>query len=342
MNNSVSNNNTPIKFGKLELINKKSQLPEGTIIGKLISNGELFFDVIYKNTRYLFPIDPDIKIIILYFEGINKMAFFNIKREDQNGNVLLIKNKTRLIKLGNILKCADLFTQNNNDTDEFEELLRKRLKAKYFSLINDNGCYNPDLSIINGKLDELNTKLQNKCPLLSFKITNRFNLNTRQQNNYATEETDCLILCLMYNNDCISSILLQYIFYNKSMSISSFTHESSRGKKFNTLLRSVIIIIAPLIFCNSENIKLLRSDPINPISFWLLYKYFDIKINDENFNTLLSKSNSSTVKDKIFNYYQKSNSNRVVIDIPLSEKNIRTANELFDKLMSEEGGITCI
>ena len=76
-----------------------------------------------------------------------------------------------------------------------------------------------------------------------------------------------LILCLMYEGNCISSILLEY--NRNKITISSETYKVYESKKYNKLLRSTLLIIVTLLICNeSDNITHIESVAINPISAW--------------------------------------------------------------------------
>ena len=157
------------------------------------------------------------------------------------------------------------------------------------------------------KVVELNKILQSKCDKkLSLELgfhsdfKNRPNASINKDMNNPQ-----IILCLNYANDCISSIACKINKKTRSMEISSKTNATYESKKYNTLMRSVTLLVAPLIQFinarkkgnnksikkgNNKSVKKSRkttktvnkiiSRSINPISTLLLVKYFDAK-NDE-------------------------------------------------------------
>jgi hypothetical protein len=167
------------------------------------------------------------------------------------------------------------------------------------------------------KIKLLNVEIKKKCPQLSLEL-DYFNAFKNREN--LSINTDMInpqfVLCLNYDDNCISSIVCKINKKNKSMEISSKTHETHEGKKYNTLLRSAIMLVAPLIKYNtssrsvtrsrsrsrtrsrsksrrrvSNNITQIISRSINPISSLLLVKYFGAKnkdldkfIKDNNYN----------------------------------------------------------
>ena len=84
-----------------------------------------------------------------------------------------------------------------------------------------------------------------------------------------------LILCLYYNENCISSIILIYK-DEDTIGIDSNTYNNYQGNKYNTLLRAIVVILSSYIICNSKNISKISSNAINPISAWLLISNFDV------------------------------------------------------------------
>ena len=165
------------------------------------------------------------------------------------------------------------------------------------------------------KIAELNEKLQQKCLskgsetlILELDFYSKF----KERDNLSINEdmiNPHLVLCLnkMPENHCISSIACKINKINKTMEISSKTHTSHEGKKYNTLLRSAIMYAAKHIKykisksgsrqkskSNSKTksktkrkikSRLMRvtkiiSRSINPVSTLLLVKYFGA-INDD-------------------------------------------------------------
>ena len=107
------------------------------------------------------------------------------------------------------------------------------------------------------KIAELNEKLQRKCSgnkgspkgnkTLALELD--FYSKFKDRNNLSINEdmiNPHIVLCLnkMPENHCISSIACKINKADKTMEISSKTHTSHEGKKYNTLLRSAIMYAA--------------------------------------------------------------------------------------------------
>jgi hypothetical protein len=150
------------------------------------------------------------------------------------------------------------------------------------------------------KLKELDEILRKKCPNMSLEIG--FHKDFKKRENVSIYENMInpqIILCLNHGDACVSSIACKINKKTKTMEISSKTHENYEGKKYNTLLRSVIMLVAPFIKYKRATSKTRKSSAssrsrsvtkgnhyvqgsvakiisrsINPISTLLLVKYF--------------------------------------------------------------------
>jgi hypothetical protein len=101
------------------------------------------------------------------------------------------------------------------------------------------------------KIAELNEKLQRKCNI-SLILELDFYSQFKDRDNLSINEdmiNPHIVLCLnkMPENHCISSIACKINKADKTMEISSKTHTSHEGKKYNTLLRSAIMYAAKYI-----------------------------------------------------------------------------------------------
>ena len=149
----------------------------------------------------------------------------------------------------------------------------------------------------------LNAQLQKKCEKLSLEIGYHSELKNRPNVSiYENMKNPQIILCLNLGSHCISSIACKITKSTKSMEISSKTHEAHEGKKYNTLMRAVILLVASSIEfkipknlasskskrkSSSSKKKTRKAKPgavnkiisrsINPISTLLLVKYFNAK-----------------------------------------------------------------
>ena len=167
------------------------------------------------------------------------------------------------------------------------------------------------------KIAELNEKLQRKCSgnkgspkgsALALELD--FYSKFKDRNNLSINEdmiNPHIVLCLnkMPENHCISSIACKINKADKTMEISSKTHTSHEGKKYNTLLRSAIMYAAKYIKykiskstrkhkvkgktkgkTKSKNksgvahVTKIISRSINPVSTLLLVKYFGATNDD--------------------------------------------------------------
>ena len=182
------------------------------------------------------------------------------------------------------------------------------------------------------RLNELNRILKTKCPMLELKLNYLIN----QPGIVSTYFTENLTLCLYNQGNCISSIMCKLENYPQfgiteeedlererpipnSFEIASETNLSVQGRKFNKLLRAVLIIISnqiivdknrqivlpplikppvlssqstflprfpppPSVITESGNhIRYILSDTINPKSAWLLINYYNAEIVEDDF-----------------------------------------------------------
>jgi hypothetical protein len=162
------------------------------------------------------------------------------------------------------------------------------------------------------KVAVLNEQLQKKCKKLSLEIGFHSEFKNRPNVSiYENMKNPQIILCLNLGTHCISSIACKITKSTKSMEISSKTHEAHEGKKYNTLMRAVILLVASSIEfkmpknASSSNksknkskarsskrksrkattgtiakVNKIISRSINPISTLLLVKYFNAKNPD--------------------------------------------------------------
>ena len=157
------------------------------------------------------------------------------------------------------------------------------------------------------KVAILNAELQKKCKKLSLELG--FHAEFKNRPNVSINENMInpqIILCLNLGAQCVSSIACKITKKTRSMEISSKTHESHEGKKYNTLIRAVILLVASSIEYNvaksaiktsksrgkgknktkkamgktKKTVNKIISRSINPISTLLLVKYFNAHNDD--------------------------------------------------------------
>ena len=132
----------------------------------------------------------------------------------------------------------------------------------------------------------LNNKLHEKCNgELTLELGFFSDMVTRENVSYYEKNTEppIFLLCLNIKKEgkkhCISSISCKIS--EDEMEISSKTHQNYEGRKYNLLLRSAIVLLAPHMK-NEDGTQITQvvSRAINPISAFSMIKYFNAT-NDE-------------------------------------------------------------
>lgn len=138
----------------------------------------------------------------------------------------------------------------------------------------------PDLSKANIKIEEINAVLHKTCPNLSLHLDYVYNMDFPNSTVRSYSMSPSLVdplLCLYNEDGCISSISLNMSMYNRkenkydTIYIASKTDAMYENKKYNKLLRGVTILISNLI---SKDISRIFSETVNPVSTYMLMKYF--------------------------------------------------------------------
>jgi hypothetical protein len=192
------------------------------------------------------------------------------------------------------------------------------------------------------KIKEINNLLHTKCPNLQLEIDFIHHLAGNITKFSSNDNFNYLTLCLYDGLNCISSITISVLTNGTTIEISSKTHSNFEGKKYNKLLRAIIIVISKLLENTFENII---SIAINPISAWLLITYFNAIItpeeeeNEEFFKFLNEKGyDISNITKSIlteYNEYKRGNFG-MMLNIPLTEENILNAETKYEKIINEE------
>jgi hypothetical protein len=189
-----------------------------------------------------------------------------------------------------------------------------------------------DLNKAKEYIDKINEIIKIKCPNLYINLDYIYNMS-----GYLVQYTldpNYLLLCL-FNKDkgCISSIeLLIKIAYFNSYSISSKTNSNFENKKYNKLLRCIIILLMPLL-----GLDHLNSFAINPISAWLLITYYNAtipKIKDNNiFFKWIGKKEIN--KETLFEFF-KDSGNVISLKIIPDEITLKNAEKNLYKIVNHE------
>ncbi len=133
------------------------------------------------------------------------------------------------------------------------------------------------------KLTELNEQIKasmsKRCPGGPIQLSLDFVKDMNQAKeivSFKYLEPHDLLLCLNHTSGCLASIRLDLL--GNSLELSSKTHPSLEGKRYNTLLRCVVMILAPLF-----GVQKIVSNAIHTRSAYLMCRYFDGSIIDEEY-----------------------------------------------------------
>ena len=189
-------------------------------------------------------------------------------------------------------------------------------------------------------LSDLNNLLQKKCSNLEIRIGMMTEMPGKI-NVYSPKLKNSILVCLYYNNDCIASI--QLFKNDENIELRSFTNEMFSGKKYNTLLRFVLILISNKIKVNGQNITVLHSSALNPISAHLLMSKFNsMPVMDESNDIFLHFMNNLYKKErepgdmyKVVNEFYKINKEPIEFEIPLTREIIDKSMKNFKILVGE-------
>lgn len=152
------------------------------------------------------------------------------------------------------------------------------------SALNKLGTYLPikrnfqpyeelDLTRAKQELESLNQQLN--CINYRLSLDYIYNVEPNSTVNSYGFDTSNLILCIFEGTTCVASITFPILYDEensvKYIVISSYTNPSFEGKQLNTLLRSIVILIANQI---DPAIRFIYSEAVNPISAYLLMTKF--------------------------------------------------------------------
>ena len=250
-----------------------------------------------------------------------------------------------------VLKVNSQFYIVGKDTDEIVQKIIKIIKEEYTNspysqhkiqkklnainiLYEELECNNAKYTEAHKKIEELNRDLKNIRLHLDYLYNYKGDITI-----YSSKNINNLILCLYKENKCVSSI--EIIVRHKYISINTRTCKECQSKKYNKLLRAVIIIIAKLL--NPKN-KYIESDAINPISAYLSLHHFNgILPIDENetFFEYLKNTNAHNAKNmskitlKMLKEYEELEDFDLLIHDPLTDRDILNAENKFKDTIKE-------
>jgi hypothetical protein len=209
----------------------------------------------------------------------------------------------------------------------------------------------PDFDLTDAQqiLGGLNEILQRKCGDLFLKFApfyefteplTRFNEHSYLCIGGNFYETFILALCRSTPEaTCISTIEL-LLRPAGEIAILSRTIPAEEGKKYNKMLRFVLMMIATHI----PGIHSIRSVAIHPVSAWLLWKYFHARVDDEDpFHNFLRNKNvvPENLTMELLQQYISEKKQPIHLTVDISEKNASSSYEEFQKLVSLDDGIRC-
>lgn len=175
---------------------------------------------------------------------------------------------------------------------------------------------------------QLNGELQKTCPDFYLNIDY---ITSFPQDSTASLYSDVilnsyfqppLVLCLFTGNDCVSSLTLKV--RESELTIDSRTNERYEGRKFNTLLRAVAIMISKSLNAGAER---LVSSALNIVSTILMIKRFNAVSEGGD----LSKDTPKI--DKIINDYYEHRGG-METHVELNEENIANATTVFHETIT--------
>ena len=185
-----------------------------------------------------------------------------------------------------------------------------------------------DLSNAKSIVHQLNAALQPKFPefhlhvdyLTSFPPDSVVSLYSDLFTNLYFEPQ--IVLCLFTGNNCVSSITINIT--RSEMTIDSRTNAQYEGRKFNTLLRAVAIIVSKSL---NERAERLVSSAVNVVSALLMIKRFNAVLRNRDIS---SKTVPPEKLDKVIKDYFAHHEGMETY-VELNEENIANAMDVFHK-----------
>ena len=207
----------------------------------------------------------------------------------------------------------------------------KKIPGFLYIHIRDLKCIRlQNLDTVKEIIESLNIELIKKCP--GFRINIDYILNFEDHSSITLYGNNVdnpykLLLCLFYGNNCVSSLTIGFVENGSEIHISSETNIQYKERKFNKLLRSVIIIIGKTLGSN-----FVVSDAINPISAWLMVNSFNAVSKNDFGETIIDKTTSF---NKIKPIIDSTVDRMVTAVVALNDENIANAKQKFNEIISQ-------
>lgn len=266
---------------------------------------------------------------VRYISVNNSTIYIGMKHENVFYIFNLIEDGMFPDDFKNQLETGMDNAKNTTITNKLKRFPIHKIRINNLTWIRGSECskvINLDASKVH--VVHLNEKLNRTCPNFRISIDYIFGLpehsTVTTYSGIQQYKPDSLLLCLFNRNNCVSSLTIHRDRVN-SISIDSMTHPIYEGRKFNKLLRAVLIIIAKSL---DENIQFITSDAVNPISASLMINSFNAipkNINDERREI----SNFKDIEDEIKKY------DLLFSEVELTDANIQNAERVFDKTVDE-------
>lgn len=204
-----------------------------------------------------------------------------------------------------------------------------------FAIIRQSSECKPFIDLSNAKMivGQLNAALQQPCPgfhlhldyISSFPPDSVVSLYSEITPNSYFEPQ--IVLCLFTDdNNCVSSVTINVT--RSEITIDSKTNDQYEGRKFNTLLRAVAIIVSKSL---NERAERLVSIAVNAISALLMIKYFNAVLRN---GTISSKTVPHENLEQVVKDYIRQHA-LMETCVELNEENIANATDVFHKTIEK-------
>ena len=135
-------------------------------------------------------------------------------------------------------------------------------------------------------LEKINDILHDKIPELSLEFNTYEEMTKgKEMSNfdiYDKSKKPALLLCLLENGKCISSISCKINPEDNAIEISSKTNKEYEGKKYNLFLRcAIVLIITHLMYGDGTYFEKIISRAVNPISIYSMIAHFEATTSNE-------------------------------------------------------------
>jgi hypothetical protein len=275
-------------------------------------NYTVYIGIIYNDTFYIFNLIED---------GIFTDDFKNLFKNIDKTKIQILSGKLRTTEY-NLRQISQFFKSIHN----FSYIKKKPCKK----LIN--------FDVAKAIINDLNVELNKTCPNFRINIDYIFNL---EDHSFVTIFPSLtlhdrytypyiLLLCLFNGNNCVSSITINFdLMDSRKIDIDSRTDIRYEGRKFNKLLRCVLIIIAKAL---DERKQFISSEATNLISALLMIKSLNAVSKNDSGEIILDKSSSF---EDIKSAMEEDPDESIISVVELNDENIQNAKTVFYRTIQE-------